>query len=215
MNRSILALAGLAAAASVASAGSEIHSFSRPMGLTSWTDAFAVQQFDTQGGTRVLDSIEVFLEGTVLGDAAAESLDAEPSTITLNLTATISLSLGATLLAQVIPLANEIFDASAFDDVIDFGGTSGVTYENLTDTQSTTSLITDPLEFAPWIGLGTVSVDGAASGFSSGSGAGNLLTQFGTSAELNGSVTYNFHIIPAPGAAALLAIGVLAGRRRR
>lgn len=215
MKRMIALVAGGLVSAGVASADTESHTGSFGPQSTNWLEAFDVPQFDTQGGLRVLDCVEIFLKGTVSGTAQAESLDAEPADISLNLQATISLSMGMTQLAVVIPVANTLFSASAFDGTIDFGGTSGATFQSLMQMDQTTTLLTAPGDLAPWIGAGLVGLSGDADGQSFGSGAGNLVTVFLTDGAMEFEVTYSFTVVPTPGAMALAGVAGLVGLRRR
>lgn len=216
MKRMIALVAGGVAAAGVASADTEQYQGSFGPQSTNWLAAFDVPQFDTQNGTRTLDCVEIFLKGTVSGSASAESLDNEPATVTLALQATISLSLGMTQLAVVIPVANAMFNASAFDGSIDFGGTSGATFSNLNQMDQTSVTLTAPADLAPWIGGGSVALAGEAQGQSFATGAGNLVTIFMTDGAMEYTVTYSFTVVPTPGAAALAGIaGLVALRRRR
>jgi len=213
----IAALVACGAVGTSASAATIMYSGSEPTATTNWDVMIDVPQFDDMGGTRVLKSISVFLEGTVSGSAAGESLDAAPAIVDLFLQSEISLSLGGNALAVVIPVANASFNASAFDGSIDFAGTSGATFSSLNASDSVKEILSlGNDDLSPWIGGGTVTLDGAAVGQSSGSGAGNLILQFATDASLSWSVEYEYNIIPTPGAMALFGLaGVGAMRRRR
>ena len=200
-----------------ASAGMLSHNGSLPTSTTNWSANIDVPQFDDMGGTRVLKSVSVFLEGTVSGTASGESLDAAPALVELFLQSEISLSLGGTDLAVVIPVADASFNATAFDGAIDFAGASGATFNELNASDSIKELLTlGADDLTPWIGGGTVGLVGEAIGTSSGSGAGNLILQFFTDASLSWTVEYDYNVMPTPGAAAIFGLaGVAATRRRR
>lgn len=214
MKRMITALAGLACSCGV-SASIETHAGAfGPLG-TNWTHAFGVQQFDGMGGTRVLDSVNIALIGSITGESQGENMDAAPATVMLDLQANISLSLGLTQLAVVAPTVKSMFDAAAFDGTVDYMGPSGETFLGLNHSDNTSTLLTSAAELAAWLGAGTVTLDGAAEGSSSGSGAGNLMTVFGVDGALDFEVTYTFHEVPAPGALAVAGIAGVVGIRRR
>ncbi|MFW2542146.1 choice-of-anchor E domain-containing protein [Primorskyibacter sp. 2E107] len=213
----VVVVAGLAAGA--AQAATATYSGSVASTSTNWSDSVLLTQFDPLLGT--LDSVSLSLTGSVDGDANAESLDGAPAVITLSLSATITASVAGFpgLSVDVNPLSSSIFNATSFDGTIDFGGTSGVSYSGLTASDSDTSVFTSGL--SPFIGNGTFSLDLSAVGASSGSGAGNLITQFFTDAGATASVTYNYtppiSEVPLPAGAPLLigALGGLALVRRR
>lgn len=182
----------------------------------------SIPQFDGSLGT--LTSVDVKLDGTVSGDAKGESLDASDSVVTLDLRAEISINVGtATNLLQATAVASETFNASAFDGTIDFLGTSGATFEDITgtDTVMVTYTAADAA-FADFAGGGDVAINCVGEGDSQGSGAGNLITQFNTDAECSVMVTYNFDandpVASAPTPLALIGlslVGLLLGARRR
>ena len=184
---------------------------------TDWAESLLVQQFDEGNGARKLVSICIHLEGTVSGSAGLESLDASPAKIAVELSAMISLSLGDVTLAVVLPIADDTFNASAFDGTIDFGGTSGMTFEKLSASDNADNKLTaENAAFGKFLGDGSVKLDGEATGSSSGSGAGNLILQFNTQAALAYRITYKYTEVPAPGSLAILAgAGMMASRRRR
>lgn len=181
-------------------------------------------QFDTGLGT--LNSVTIDLTGFVTGSASAESLDAAPSTVTLDLQALVEFLVGATNLAQVIPAVQQIVGLDAFDGDIDFGGNSGISFTDLAGSDFTSVVLTGA-NMAPFIGNGTVTGLCNGTGQSVGTGAGNLVTQFSTQAGCAVTVTYDYRTngtqpvpeidaIAGTGALTLLA-GALAlvGERRR
>lgn len=214
-----IAMMLIAGTAATATAGtfSETYSGDFELTTTNWNETFDVVGFDSQNGTRVLKSVEITLNGDVVGNAQAESLDMGATLIELSLQATLTLSLTAagTELAEVIPVVNESFNASAFDGMIDFGGTSGVSFLELSGSASESESINTQSVLDEFIDVASVSLDADATGSSFGSGAGNLITQFATEAGLDWEITYVYNVIPAPGALALLGLGgLVAGRRR-
>lgn len=212
-------IAGAVSFAHSANAGillEESHSGMVDLQSTNWSESLAVNQFDDMDGTRQLVSICIYLEGGVSGSAALESLDNAAAEVSVELSAEISLSLGDALLGVLIPIADDSFNATAFDGTIDFGGTSGMTFAKLEASDSTDIKLTDADEsFASFIGDGTVKLTGDAVGTSFGAGAGNLVLQFTTQAEMAYRLTYKYTEIPTPGTAVLLAGAGLAGIRRR
>ncbi len=212
-------LAGGLSCASIASAGvilEEAHAGLVDMQSTDWTESLSVPQFDEMNGARQLVSICIHLEGGVSGSASLESLDNGPATVTVELSAEISLSLGGALLGVVLPIADDSFEASVFDGNIDFGGTSGMTFEKLAASDSTDVKLTNADDsFASFLGDGNVKLDGDAHGTSFGSGAGNLVLQFNTDAEMSYRIVYKYTEIPAPGTLAIFAGAGLAATRRR
>ena len=221
--RIVVAIAVLTVMAAALPAGAATVSYSDTIlsKTTNWLDSFTLSKFDGSLGT--LNSITLTLQGTVLGDAKFESLDASPTTVTLNLTSTLILKRpdGSTLV-QVIPLVSTTDNASAFDTAINFGGTSGKTYTGLTNT--ITDSFTSPLpasDLALFTGaLGdTIILPITATGYSTGSGSGNLITQFSTNASAYATVVYDYTPVPEPSSmvALLAGMGGLAGliRRRR
>ena len=205
------------AAAAVAAHATDV-TYTNTIGLTTtnYTQGFTLPKFDTTLGT--LTGISFSLQGNVAGSARAESLDAAPSALTLNLGANISLvdPTTNTTLAVVLPVVNNSFNATVFDGVIDFGGTSGVTFANLNATASTSSgpSLTPSLT-AIFVGTGNVTLNVNATGSSAGTGAGNLLTQFATQAGSVATVTYSYAPVPEPASCAALGLGALALLRRR
>lgn len=215
-------LAAVAAAALAPSANAATISFSDGFGpaVTNWSETLSLSQFDPSLGTLTSVTFELF--GTAEGVANAESLSNGPSNVTLNLGAEVEASLaGFGSLGQVIPLASQTIALSAFDGNIDFGGTSGVALDDLEADDEVSNVFVSGL--APFIGTGNLPVIISASGNSSGSGSGNLITQFFTDAFASATITYDYDEIPdevppipLPAAAWMLlaALGSLVAVRR-
>ena len=163
---------------------------------TNWSDVVELPKFDPTLGT--LTSIEFVLDGAVEGSAKYESLDSSPATILLELKAEIELLRpDNTLIVGVIPGVEETDSATAFDLAIDFDGTSGGTFDNLDGnvTSGPTVLMTpaDIAFFTDIAGGGnTITLPVVTDARSSGSGAGNLITQFSTNAGATVTVIYEF-----------------------
>lgn len=186
---------------------------------TNWSQTLMLNQFDSAFG--MMTGVTLTLNGAVSGNALAESLDASPTTILLDLGAQIVATVtgGPSLSVTVNPVSNQTFNASAYDGTIDFGGTSGVTYNGIGGLDSDFSVLTSGL--AGFIGNGMISIGLTGTGTSTASGAGNLITQFSTNAAAEATVTYTYtpptSEVPLPAGLPLLLAGLggLALVRRR
>ena len=189
--------------------------FNIALSSTNWANSLNVPQFNPALGT--LTQIDFSLSGHVEGTAKFESLDASPATINLSLQATISLQRpDLSSLVTVIPVANTSDNVSAYDNTMDFDGSSGKTYSGLSGNDTLMFSSPPPLaDLALFTGVGSINLPVSATGSSSGSGAGNLITQFLTSASAEASVTYHYTPAPEPASLALLALGGSVALRRR
>lgn len=214
-----MTLAALAASSALPAGASGAvisHSASKPFAPTSWSQSFLIPQFDTMGGDRILEQVNIFLDGMVRGTARAESINAGPATVTLNLSSSISLSQGVNTLAVALPLASVSYLATTYDGTMDFGGTSGRTFAGLAANDSDSStLVAGVDDLSAWIGTGNVTLSAVANGASTGSGAGNLALIFNTDASTLFQVDYVYSEVPAPGGAGLAGLTGLAALRRR
>lgn len=216
----LLACAILAAAAGIARADQITFSDTIPLANTNWVDSVTVSKFDPALG--FLDSIEFELTGHVEGDVQFESLDASPAHVETSLSALIELHRpDNSLLLDVLPAFMTADDVSAFDNVIDFGGTSGRSYLNQSADQMDSSTSPPPAsDLTLFTGAphapGTITLPVNANATSTASGAGNLLAAFETLASATVVVKYNY-TVPEPATFAMLALGtgLIPLRRRR
>ncbi|MFO0973082.1 MAG: choice-of-anchor E domain-containing protein [Phycisphaerae bacterium] len=205
--------AGLALASTAQASQTQTLTFgaSVPIQLTNWNQNINIPKFDTALGT--LQSIEFLLGGTVQGSAAFESLDAAPATVTLDLSATITLTRpDMSVLVVSLPAASTVDNVLAFDGLIDFGGASGRSYPNLSDTDTNSVTLGPPVSAADLalfsaLGGGNIALPISAIATSHGSGAGNLLVQFTTLAGADVRVKYTYKAIPEPATLALILLG--------
>lgn len=192
MKSSLLALLTTTLANSNALAQQICHVATVPSATTNWSTTVSVPKFDPATG--ILTSMTFTLDGKATGAAKFESLDAGPATITMNFQSTLTLTRpDATVLVVAIPVQQFVDNVSAFDGVIDFGGTSGKTYPNVVATQSANFNSPPPAsDLVLFTGLGNIVLPISAVGSSNGSGAGNLLLQFNQMAEATVTVCYNY-----------------------
>jgi len=135
---------------------------------TNWQDTLTVPKFDATLG--VLNSVSVRFEATIEGRIGAENNSPNPQTISATLQATLSYQTpGGLPLLDLIP-SNPFAPPplQPFDGMIDFGGTSGFSSPNLSDTESATIGVPPDalLTLADFQGVGTVSFPVAATGSS-------------------------------------------------
>ncbi len=207
----------LAAAAGTANAATVEYMANIPLQITNWNNPLNLPQWDPAlFPDQTLTKVTIMLTGSVDGDARVESLDAAASTINFNVSSTITLTGPSGVNILVLPLVGGSFNATAFDGISDFLGTSGQSNLGLTNSDMGMQMLTSPpTDFLAggFIGNGNVAFNLTALGTSSASGPGNVISQFRTEAGAVVKVTYEF--IPAPSAMALLGLGGLIATRRR
>lgn len=212
----VLALMGVTAA----QAATISYTDSVALQKTNWSETLQLPQFNSALGT--LASVSFLFGGNVSTEFSAESLDAAPATLTL--TSAASLKFGSPLSAELTVSKSATQGVSAFDGVIDFGGTSGI--GSIVVSESDSDTVTLLTGLGGFIGGGTLDIGVAATAKSTASGAGNLVTITRTNAGAEVTATYNCEpgrsqpagAVSEPGTLALLGLclaGLAASRRRR
>lgn len=185
---------------------------------SNWDTSFVFNKFDSSLGT--LTGVVITLTDNVKGSAGYENLTKVATQVTMKLDASISLTaLGNQSLISSLNLYNGTTNTSAYDGTINFQGSSGTTFSNLTGSDSKTlTLGLADANLGLYVGNGTFTIPVSARGISSASGPGNLATQFSTVAGASAQVRYLFTPVPEPTSVALMGIGglglVALGRRK-
>ncbi|TVQ31447.1 MAG: choice-of-anchor E domain-containing protein [Phycisphaeraceae bacterium] len=225
MNRHITGagVASLLAFAGAAHAGTIVQSGSLGPNTTNWSQSFQINQFDDLGGTRQLDEVIIDLVGRLEGSAGAENRDEFAKSVTLDMSAMFTISLGSENLVSSYTAISENFSLDAYDGTIDFAGPSGMMFEDMSDTASAQQAY-DGLtrDISPWIGDGELTLEAFANAGSFASGGGNITFLFQSQASIDFTISYVHSaagvIVPTPtalgfGLAGLA--GIAGGRRRR
>ncbi len=179
---------------------------------TNFTTSLTLPKFDTSLGT--LTSVAIDFAGAVTSTIKFESLDAAPSTITGTASATVTLTRpDNSQLAVVLPSNTRSAQETAYDGVLDFAGTSGDVFSNISgNLTAPTVTLTSLSDLALFSGAGNILLPVIGAGASSVSGAGNVVSQITTQASGSAYVIYTYNATPAavpePASMALLAAGL-------
>lgn len=192
--------AGLAIVCGTARAQHQISfTYNVPLQPTNFVNqSVAASRFDPELG--ILVGIEFTLDGRLEGTARVESLDATPATIATSVQAILSLARpDLSLPVSVTPLAQFSDQASAFDGIIDFAGTSGFAHAGVVTAASANASSPPPssdlLDFlGPPGDPGTITLPVGGIGSSSSSGPGNAVFEFMTSAGADVTVRYLYEL---------------------
>ncbi|MBL8858291.1 MAG: choice-of-anchor E domain-containing protein [Planctomycetes bacterium] len=187
-----LALQGFAVSAY---ADFQVHTATVPLQNTNWSRTVTVPRFNPVLGT--LGSVSVAMTGHIEGTARYESLDTQPAQIVIDFAANLTVRRpdNNVVLLSSSPLFHRVDTVAAYDGTLDFGGTSGATYNAISSDstgQFTPPFPLNPADTALFVGAGNVVFTVAANGQTSATGAGNLVSSFSQKASATFTVTYFF-----------------------
>eukprot|EP00899_Mesostigma_viride_P005583 jgi/Mesvir1/15025/Mv14681-RA.6 len=167
---------------------------------TNWQRTLNVTQFDAAYGT--LLSATVKLGATVQGQASYESQEAYPFEITLNLRATIVMSMNGNTIFSVSPVGSVVDNVQRFDGILNFDGPSGGKFQ-LSGTANASATFDASADLVPF--RGPAGAPGrvffptsatASSGASTTPRAVNVIQQFLTNAAADVRVIYTYCTSP-------------------
>jgi hypothetical protein len=199
-----------------ANATTVTYNYSKSMSSTNWTQIFNVQKFDPSLGS--LNSVTIDLGGNLSQTFMFENLDGAGTIQFKNGSTTgcmfeVKYTGGSSLMLMDI-LNTPTYSYTAYDGVMDFGGTSGKT-DTVGQVDSFFDVFTDLGTLSAFTGTGTISLDAKATGRSYWQATGgNIAVGVSTSAGADVSVTYDY-TVPEPATFCLLGLGAIALRRRK
>ena len=146
-------------------------------------------RFDVPGVCLI--SVCVKLDGLVTGSVSFENYDNFPKTVTTTFTAKIELKRpDLTPLVSVQPAVSTSDPVPAFDGVVDYAGTSGLTHSGLLASVADSLCMTDAANLALFSGPGTISLPCTATNLSTQSGANSW--SFAIKAAAVATITYTY-----------------------
>ena len=161
---------------------------------TSWNQVATVSRFDPALGT--LNSITISITTTLTGSFGVESPDAAPTQVTSTIAAQLTLRRPDNSdITSVMPGQSFVDNLTAFDGVIDFGGTSGVTHTGISVTAGSGvpgSASDLPLFSGPAGNPGSIDLQVIAQSTSFTVGAGAIITSFNQQSDAVVVVCYDF-----------------------
>ncbi|MBL8858290.1 MAG: choice-of-anchor E domain-containing protein [Planctomycetes bacterium] len=157
---------------------------------TNWDRTVTLPKFDPALGSLI--SVTLTLDGRIEGQAAVESSDSSPITITTQFKADITLARPDTsVLAVVIPQVDNVANLQPFDGTLDFAGPSGMTFANLMQSAQQSVVSPPPAsDLVLFSGPGNIVLPVTARGTSQAVGSGNVTTSFATKAAAVVTVRY-------------------------
>jgi hypothetical protein len=222
MNRALLSVLALAAAAGIANADVITQSFTYDWDSSQPQHAFSFQAFDAMGGMRQLTAVRLGFDGTISMEIRAHTYDPAPVH-----TGEWSVEASHTVVAYFngggIDLLQGIGGQSRADITGELGG--GINGEPgtpliVTDTVNLVNTVEiDPSHLPEFYGSGqfTGFMDGFFDAVVTPPNSGQWIEVMASLLSQEGAVTltYEYATVPAPAATAALGMGLLAGLRRR
>ena len=159
-------------------------------GGDSFTLTDVVRQFNPDLGT--LTSVEILSAGFIQGQIKSESLEAMPVVITADIDGTLNLSSpGVGIVAAEID-ESRTFNATAYDGVLDFAGTSGIDFGSIVVNNTEMATLTSANDLAAYTGTGTITLSLTGLVSTSGTGAANLANERSATAGAEVTVIYRY-----------------------
>jgi hypothetical protein len=156
-----------------------------------------VGQFNPTLGT--LTGVQVILNGTLTSDVKVESFDSAASNFTAQVNGNLQLQGPGIQSLAVNPSLNENTTLTAYDGVMDFGGTSGHDFGNQSAQASqSVTLTAGANNLAAWVGTGNVSLTESAQSSSTMNGSGNEDTHVCSTGSGTVQVIYSYTPATAP-----------------
>ena len=189
------------------------------LATTNWIHSIAANQFDASLGT--LNSATFSFTYDIVQTFRAENTGATADTITPVVGANMLFRKSAsTLLNTALTGSSTAFNASAFDGNIDYAGTSGFNFGDLTADNADSITLTGAADLASLTGVGTLgSVGYNVRAFGAGSlqtDNGNLSSAISTQARFHLNVVYEYtaktpppNNVPEPSSLALFGVALL------
>lgn len=186
-----------------------------PQTTTPWTQLVQIPSFDTTLGT--LNQVRLEYTGEIWQSVGAENQNAVSSTYDLNSSITFALGKqgGPSLITTTSITLAQSGSLAAFDQNIDFAGSSGVAF----DQHLSTGVVYSDSMLTDYLGSGPISFYVSATGEATLIAPANVATFQSSSAAGNFRVLYEFTAIPEPSTYAailgVVALGFVTIRRRQ
>lgn len=185
-----------------------------PMAKTTWNGSMEIPKFNMPGYE--LTSVRIDLAGDIVGSAKGENLGSSSDILTMDLRSEITLKRpDGSVLVVTMPVLSTEDSLGSYDGTIDFGGTSGCSYNDIEVSKSESSTFTSAVDMSLFTGSGNITLPVSAAGASTFSGPGSVITNFSTQAGATASITYNYVPVPEPVTIGLLCLGSLSCLIRR
>ncbi len=150
----------------------------------------AIKQFDSSKGT--LQSVTIISNTDLASDIKVENEDQSGAPVNAHVGGTIDLTVNGKTLSTTMTGPSLAFNATSFDGVEDFAGTSGHDFGLQTATGSSSVLLNTPADLAAFLGTGNVNLTEIANSTSAASGSGNLVAKVASQAGSNVTVIYSY-----------------------
>jgi hypothetical protein len=171
----------------------DCHSTDLQEAATSWTKIASLPQFDPALG--ILRGYRLTLTAKVAGDAGVENLSGEPANVTLTFGSRLTVSRpGGGVLIDLAPSKAFPDQLSAFDGLLNYAGTSGVTHTHLDLDSIEGSAVSSSSDLRTFSGSpghpGSLDFIVSVENTSGATGAGDLSTLFHQTASADLTICY-------------------------